>query len=169
MATKIMDGLFMGDAESSQDPEFIEMNKIMYVLNCAGRHLPNMWEMHGLRYLTFPWEDSPKCVLFDRETVVVMQVAQFIDEAIDGGDSILVHSLEGVSRCVAVCAAYFMYKFHWGFEKCFEFIASKRPDIAPNPGFMQQLFLLDKRLYVSRSGGSAEPSESERIRYIINC
>ena len=74
MATKIKDGLFIGDAEASQDPEFIELNKITFVINCAGHQLPNLWEQHGLHYLTFPWTSEPNCVLFDGGNVVIVQV-----------------------------------------------------------------------------------------------
>ena len=55
MATRIKDGIFVADGESSQDGEFVEMNKISYVINCAGRQLPNLWAPHGIRYLTFSW------------------------------------------------------------------------------------------------------------------
>lgn len=75
MATKIKDGLFIGDAEASQDPEFIELNKITFVINCAGHQLPNLWEQHGLHYLTFPWTSEPNCVLFDGGNVVVVQAS----------------------------------------------------------------------------------------------
>lgn len=75
MATKIKDGLFIGDAEASQDPEFIELNKITFVINCAGHQLPNLWEQHGLHYLTFPWTSEPNCVLFDGGNVVIVQVS----------------------------------------------------------------------------------------------
>lgn len=74
MATKVKDGLFVGDAEASQDPEFIELNKITFVINCAGRQLPNLWEQHGLHYLTFPWTSDPECTLFDGGNVVIEQV-----------------------------------------------------------------------------------------------
>ena len=43
MATRIKDGIFVADGESSQDGEFVEMNKISYVINYAGRQLPNLW------------------------------------------------------------------------------------------------------------------------------
>lgn len=33
--TKIKDGVFLGDIESSQDAEFIELNKITRIINCA--------------------------------------------------------------------------------------------------------------------------------------
>lgn len=78
MATKIKDGLFIGDAEASQDPEFIELNKIAFVINCAGRQLPNLWEQCGLHYLTYPWGSDPDFMLFDGGNVVVTQVQHTI-------------------------------------------------------------------------------------------
>ncbi|CAN0582334.1 unnamed protein product, partial [Ectocarpus sp. 12 AP-2014] len=105
MATKINDGLFIGDAEASQDPEFIELNKITFVINCAGRQLPNLWEQHGLHYLTFPWTSDPDCTLFDGGNVVIEQITNFIDEAAEKGDSVLVHSLDGRGRCIACVSA----------------------------------------------------------------
>ena len=49
MATKLKDGLFVGDAETSQDVEFVEMSKIGYIVNCAGLEVPNQWEHYGMR------------------------------------------------------------------------------------------------------------------------
>jgi hypothetical protein len=41
MAAKINDGLFIGDAETSQDPEFLELNKISNLVNLAGMGSPH--------------------------------------------------------------------------------------------------------------------------------
>jgi len=48
MAAKIKDALFIGDAETASDPEFIELNKISYLINCSGKELSNTWANHGL-------------------------------------------------------------------------------------------------------------------------
>jgi hypothetical protein len=53
------DGLFIGDAETSQDPEFLELNKISNLVNLAGREVANVWASHGLVYLNYNWEDRP--------------------------------------------------------------------------------------------------------------
>ena len=50
------------------------------VINTAGRQLPNLYELHGIRYLTYPWADTPDFQIFDANGVVVMQLASFIDE-----------------------------------------------------------------------------------------
>lgn len=64
MAAKIKDGLFIGDADTSRDYEFLELNKIGNLVNLAGRQLGNTWASSGLVYLTFDWEDNPSCELF---------------------------------------------------------------------------------------------------------
>ena len=151
MATKITDGIFIGDAEASQDPEFIELNKITYVINCAGRELPNLFEQDGLRYLTFAWMDRPTCTLFDTQGfIVVSQIASFIGEADATGDSILICSRYGHSRCIACVVAYLMYKFRWGCGKALDYVHAKRPDIDVQPSFLTQLMSLDKRLCALR-------------------
>ena len=43
MVTKVKDGLFLGDLESSQDPEFIELNKINRIINCASSQVSTSW------------------------------------------------------------------------------------------------------------------------------
>ena len=50
------------------------------VINCAGRQLPNLYELHGIRYLTYPWLDTTDFQIFDANGVVVMQIVSFIDE-----------------------------------------------------------------------------------------
>ena len=48
MAAKIKDALFIGDMETAEDPEFIELNKIAFLINCSGVEISNRWENHGL-------------------------------------------------------------------------------------------------------------------------
>lgn len=67
------------------------------------------------------------------------QITSFIDEAAEKGDSVLVHSLDGTGRCIACVAAYLMFRHRWSFEKALDFLCNKRPDAAPNAGFVQQV------------------------------
>lgn len=70
---------------------------------------------------------------------LVRQITNFIDEAAEKGDSVLVHSLDGRGRCIACVSAYLMFRYRWSFEKALDFLCNKRPDAAPNPGFVQQV------------------------------
>ena len=160
MVSKIKDGLFLGNAESSSDPEFLELNKISNLVNLSGREIPNVWASHGLVYLTFLWEDRPDFKLFGdtfdgedgRYPPPLTEIVDFIEDSLRHGVSVLLFSTRGQSRSVVAACAYLMCKYKWGFEKAFELILSKKPDVAPNKGFVQQLFELDRAL-LKHSGG----------------
>ena len=67
------------------------------------------------------------------------QITNFIDEALEKGDSVLMHSFRGTGRCIACASAYLMFRHRWGFEKALDFLCSKRSDAAPNAGIVQQV------------------------------
>ena len=47
MANKIIDGLFVGDAESSQDMGFLVQNKILSVVNTSCKECKNSFGAYG--------------------------------------------------------------------------------------------------------------------------
>ncbi len=49
MATKLKDGLFLGDAETAMDLEFMMQAKVTHVVNVVGHEIPNSWERIGMR------------------------------------------------------------------------------------------------------------------------
>jgi protein-tyrosine phosphatase len=150
MAAKIMDGLFICEAESSQDPEFLEQNKITFLINCAGKQIPNFYANHGRVYLKFDWDDNSGYTIFDSNGVILRQIVDFIESALVSGASVLAFSLRGVSRCVVCVIAYLMYKYRWGFEKTLAFVLVKHRDIRMNSGFITQLQDLDENLQMQR-------------------
>lgn len=113
MAAKLKDGVFLGDYEAAQDLEFIVANKITRIINCAGREIANGWERSGIRYLTYYWPESGNCVIFDETNSVLDEIYAFIEEATDVGESVLIHSTDGVSRACFCSAIYFMLKYRW--------------------------------------------------------
>jgi hypothetical protein len=156
MAAKIKDGLFIGDAETSQDPEFLELNKISNLVNVAGDEVENTWAPHGLAYLTYSWRDEADCELFDDGLDSVKEMFEFIEGSIEFGISVLVFSARGCGRCTAAVCVYFMYKFGWGFEKAYDFVYAKKPDIDLNRGFIRQMFAVEKLILTSKFGLNPE-------------
>jgi len=162
MALKLKDGLFLGDAETSYDPEFLELNKVSNLVNVAGRDIQNIWAAHGLVYLTYSWEDRPNFRIFsDKESdwdgsqlfpPPLGEIVDFIDGSLKHGISVLLFSSRGQGRCVLAACAYLMCKYNWGYTKAFDLISSKRRDITLNKGFVQQLQALDKYLLTQRGG-----------------
>lgn len=162
MALKLKDGLFLGDAETSYDPEFLELNKVSNLVNLAGRDIQNIWAAHGLVYLTYSWDDRPNFRIFsDKESdwdgtqlfpPPLGEIVDFVDGSLQHGISVLLFSSRGQGRCVMAACAYLMCKYNWGYTKAFELITSKKHDIVLNKGFVQQLQALDKYLLTQRGG-----------------
>jgi len=156
MAAKIKDGLFIGDAETSQSEVFINDNKISNLINLAGREVHNVWASHGLVYLTYYWEDRPDYKLFSsHEDALLTDIVEFIDVSISHGISVLLFSRNGTGRCVVAACLYLMMKYRWGFEKTYDYVYSKKPDIDLNKGFIQQMFALDMKLLAARQKAQA--------------
>jgi hypothetical protein len=151
MAAKIKDGLFIGDAETSQSEVFINDNKISNLINLSGREVPNIWASHGLVYLTYNWEDRPDFRLFSgQDDDILTSIVEFVDVSIAHGISVLLFSKRGTGRCVIAACLYLMMKHRWGFEKSYDYVYSKKPDIDLNKGFIQQMFALDMKLLAAR-------------------
>lgn len=151
MAAKIKDGLFIGDEETSQSEIFINDNKISNLINLSGREVPNVWASHGLVYLTYNWEDRPDYRLFSgHEDSILTDIIEFVDVSIAHGISVLMFSKKGTGRAAVAACLYLMVKYRWGFEKSYDYVYSKKPDIDLNKGFIQQMFALDMKLVASR-------------------
>ncbi len=105
--------VFTGDADSSQDLEFLVANKITRIVNCAAREIPNSWDRTGMKYLSYPWPQSGNFVVFDEKNSVLDEVFSFVEEGMINAEGVLIHSMDGRSRSAFVGAMYFMLKYRW--------------------------------------------------------
>eukprot|EP00668_Euglena_longa_P006448 GGOE01007681.1.p1 GENE.GGOE01007681.1~~GGOE01007681.1.p1 ORF type:complete len:742 (-),score=136.27 GGOE01007681.1:344-2569(-) len=145
LAVRIKDGIFVGNAISSQDEEFLFLNKVSHIINCASTETPNLYQQAGINYLSFPWRDAATTTLFDPEDRNVAQIYQFIEKGLEKGECVLVHSRDGTSRCCAVVVAYLMLKFGWSLTNTLSFMITAHPDMAIQPYFIRQLKTYAKR------------------------
>ncbi|CEL99781.1 unnamed protein product [Vitrella brassicaformis CCMP3155] len=146
-AVNVKDGLFVGDQLSAHDIEFLLNHKVSHVVNCAGREVPNSYESIGIQYLTYFWPDHDKQLILDNRDQVANDVAAFIQESVDEGESVLIHSFRGQSRSCCIIAAYLMKRYQWSLQKTIEYLTSRRGDIRIKPGFIQQLKDYETRLF----------------------
>ena len=168
MAAKVFDGLFLGDAETSMDADFLDLNKISRLINVAGRQVHNALSGYGFVYKTYFWEDESNFLVFPamEKDKALLEMVDFIDSSLRKGLSVLLFSDRGVSRNAYGVCAFLMFKYHWGFEKSYDFVVSKKKDIQINQGFIQQLFTLEKRLTAKRKKefqGSGSSTDSELL------
>ena len=107
-----------------------------HIINCAGKQIPNHWEPIGVVYLTFYWLDQENQMLFDSKDSTATQIFDFIEDALNKTESILVHSVRGQSRSSCVIASYLMRKYRWSLLKTLEFLNSRRPDLEIRAAFI---------------------------------
>lgn len=163
---KIQDGLFLGDEFAAQDLEFVVANKVTHVVNTAARQVPNHWEPIGVKYLDLYWLDHDVQQLFDPRDELISGVCEFIDAGIALGESVLVHSVKGQSRSVAMMLVYLMRSHHWTLQKALDFIGSRRPGLAPRPSFIVQVSAFEARLartHTLSSHWDQHPTDPEEI------
>ena len=127
-------------------------NKVTHTINCAGRQVPNHWEPIGVKYLTYFWLDQDSQVILDPKDQVSNECYAFISEALEKGDSVLVHSVKGQSRCCTIVASWIMRRYQWTLLKTLEFLNSRRPDLEIRANFIHQLTAYENRLVSSGLG-----------------
>ena len=110
MATKIKDGLFLGDAETAADYEVLAANKVTRVVNCCGREAANAWEGVApagggfggaaggrIEYLTYAWPEAGNVPILDDSNRVLDDLYAFLEEAAAAGEGALIHCSDGLS------------------------------------------------------------------------
>ena len=88
-------------------------------------------------------------VIFEENDEVLEKITSFIDEALNTGESCLIWSVNGTSRCTCVVAGYMMNKYQWSLNKTLDYINSRRKDINLSPNFVHQLFMLQNRMILN--------------------
>ena len=85
-------------------------------------------------------------LLLDPKDEASNAIFEFIEEALDATESVLVHSVRGQSRATCALAAYIMRKYKWSLLKSLEFLNSRRPDLEIRATFINQLSAYEARL-----------------------
>ncbi|CAD8111879.1 unnamed protein product [Paramecium sonneborni] len=133
-AFKIMDGLFVGNSRAPLERDFLIMNKINNIINCAASEL--IYNGSG-NSLCFNWRDV------DDQNIVTIEniekINQFIETANNNGEGVLFFSLRGQSRALTALTAYLMYKYSWSLYKTLQFLNSRRKDFEIRAAFLKQL------------------------------
>ncbi|CAK62015.1 unnamed protein product (macronuclear) [Paramecium tetraurelia] len=142
--TRIINGLYIGDQGAAHDLEFLITNKIKKIINCAGKQIPNHWESIGIEYLTYGWIENDYQYAIDHS-----RCFSFINDTLEAGEAVLVHSISALNRSVFVIVVFLMKKFKWTLQKTLQYIQNLKhnPDIKQN--VMQQLVNFEKWLLLS--------------------
>ncbi|CAK62797.1 unnamed protein product (macronuclear) [Paramecium tetraurelia] len=133
-AFKIWDGLFIGNSRAPLERDFLLMNKINNIINCAAAELT--FNGNG-NVLCFNWRDADEQSIVTTENLE--KISEFIETATNNGEGVLFFSLKGQSRALTALSAYLIYKYRWGLIKTLQFLNSRRKDFEIRPAFLKQL------------------------------
>ena len=105
---------------------------ITYIINCTKNKLPNI---QNITYMNIPIDDTSSQNIeqyFDSSY-------NFIENAVNTNNNILVHCFAGKSRSASILIAYFMKKNKWSYDLAYEYLKEKRQIINPNIFFINAL------------------------------
>lgn len=153
----IIDGLYLGGVMSALNELDLQVKKITHILSLDNKPLP-LTATHKLTYKHVYALDMDDFDLISCFT----ECFTFIDQAIDGHCSVLVHCQAGMSRSASVVVGYLMYKQQLDLKTSLQHVTSRRPQVRPNYGFMEQLELLESM------GGVMDRSHIKYRTYQLN-
>ena len=90
-------------------------------------------------------------MVLDPKDEAANAIFDFIEEALQATESVLVHSVRGQSRATVTLATYIMKKYKWSLLKTLEFLNSRRPDLEIRATFIHQLSAYEARLTQDKS------------------
>ncbi|NXA76368.1 DUS12 phosphatase, partial [Thryothorus ludovicianus] len=132
----VLAGLYVGGAESCSSPEALAAAGVVAVLTVDAEEPP---AVPGMRTMHVRARDEPGVDLLSR----LDECAAFLGAARAGGGAALVRCHAGVSRSVAVVAAYLMKTQGLGWQEGVAAVRAAKPDAQVNPGFQGQLKLYE--------------------------
>eukprot|EP01091_Cochliopodium_minus_P011090 TRINITY_DN307_c0_g1_i3.p1 TRINITY_DN307_c0_g1~~TRINITY_DN307_c0_g1_i3.p1 ORF type:complete len:181 (-),score=35.41 TRINITY_DN307_c0_g1_i3:14-556(-) len=138
-ANFIIDGLYLGSEDAGQVPfEILENRNITRICIPA---FTGKEEKETKKYQI--QIDYLQIYIADMTEFPIIQVFdefhKFMDEAINKGESVLVHCAQGKSRSATIVISYVMKKYKWDFRQAYNFVREKRKEIATK--FEDQLIL----------------------------
>jgi len=149
---KILDNLFLGDAQGATSKDILERVGITHILNISD-NVPNKFPKKYV-YKHVKVADSLRTNLKGRFT----DIFEFMDVVLaNPSNKLLVHCYAGMSRSATAVIAYLMRTQGLTFEVAYNFCRVRRPFIQPNKSFRKQLVEFDEELR-----GNAEKAQMRR-------
>ncbi|KDQ32112.1 hypothetical protein PLEOSDRAFT_1034159 [Pleurotus ostreatus PC15] len=141
---EIIPGLWIGDLPSALDVDNLKEHGIFSILSAMRGRVTIHETFIRHQILLDDTEDADILTHF-------LPSISFIQNELDKGRGVLVHCQAGMSRSVAIVAAYLMYTKNTDVQGALELIIKSHPNISPNEGFLAQLEIFHKaKFQISR-------------------
>ncbi|KAI0797443.1 protein-tyrosine phosphatase-like protein [Abortiporus biennis] len=135
--------IYLGPCSAASSKSFLTTNSITHVLSVGSSPAE---KVDGVIYYRISLSDTPSSSI----TKVCDSACDIIDTAVrskNGSGKILIHCSAGISRSPMVVAAYLMKRHKMTLKAALGQIVLARPQVSPNPGFLQQLKELEVELH----------------------
>lgn len=138
---EIISGIWLSGIGFSNDiPSWCYKNNFTHILNAAGSYnkVPFYYthpNNHGIKYLELNMNDT---VGFNLNPFL-LQIYNFLEDAINNKGKILIHCVWGQSRSVSCLIYYIMVKWKLKYNEALKIVRSRRFVAQPNEGFEVQL------------------------------
>lgn len=136
----IIPGLYLSGVSVARNRSTLaEFGITKIVCCCMWTEFPVSDELDGLTYYRVEVEDM------SREPIDMYfeESCDFISEALEGSEGVLVHCRSGVSRSPTIVLAFLISRMGMRLFDAFFLLRSKRSIVTPNIGFMGQLQKLE--------------------------
>ncbi|KAL4504142.1 hypothetical protein ABPG72_020980 [Tetrahymena utriculariae] len=144
MPAKIIDFLYLGSIGAALKKDVIEKLNIKFILSAMDKSKPMFQDI--CTYKQLPILDSPDVDIqkyFDESS-------EFINQAVQSQQNILVHCFAGKSRSTTLVLAYLMKYQKLALDEALNLVRQTREIAQPNSGFMKQLQIYEQNLKIQK-------------------
>ena len=101
--SQILPNLYLGSLKVASDPKFLKEKKIKYILSCGVFNIPTVIHK-GIKRKEFKLKDNN----IEPIKFYFWEAYEWISQAINHGENVLVHCLKGMSRSASIVMSYVM-------------------------------------------------------------
>ncbi|KAF9453045.1 phosphatases II [Macrolepiota fuliginosa MF-IS2] len=151
--------LYLGNVIAARATRTLTERRITHILSVCNDAIPAEVPESGICHKRISIEDVEYADLL----IHLPAACHFIHQALASGGTILVHSVNGISRSAAVVVAYFMWSRRLGATDATEIVRRARDSIWINPGFQEQLVLFQVCQYNPHPGDGVYASWKTKV------
>jgi hypothetical protein len=132
-ASKILDGLYLSNAETANDHEYLKSLGIKQILTIGKELTPHI-------------NPDFECIFIPIDDCINENISKYFNIAYSFIEKAptLVHCYAGISRSATLVINYVMRKKNMHLNEALEFVRNVRPIVRPNKGFMVNLKILQE-------------------------
>ncbi|CAK70659.1 unnamed protein product (macronuclear) [Paramecium tetraurelia] len=139
IASRILDGVFIGNYQPLQEQQYMKINQITHVVNCAAAEIQVPENLSALNYY---WKDQDSQTIVTIETI--REIQTFVEKALKRGESVLFCCVNGQSRSLTALVSYLMLRYSWSLFKALQYINIQQKEFEIRSTFLKQLIVFEK-------------------------